>query len=188
MTPGQSTNRGRDFRLAPLAASSRRTTSGRSSEPQRKHLPFEGCPASGRPHYFREVYWLFATQLMAEEARLYLKAGVDPAQPLRRYRVVRRIEETTDMVSLVLEPADGGELPTINPGQYVSVRRPAQRRPATPPVHRVLQRVQHPAANHRESRERRIVHGYWSIDLEVLHTTAKPPTAHVHSRSAQRPE
>jgi nitric oxide dioxygenase len=25
------------------------------------------------------------------------------------------------MVSLVLEPADGGELPTINPGQYVSV-------------------------------------------------------------------
>jgi hypothetical protein len=122
VTPGQSTNRGRDFRLAPLAASSRRTTSGRSSEPQRKHLPFEGCPASGRPHYgFCEVYWLFATQLMAEEARLYLKAGVDPAQPLRRYRVVRRIEETTDMVSLVLEPADGGELPTINPGQYVSV-------------------------------------------------------------------
>ena len=28
-----------------------------------------------------EVYWLFATQLIAEEARLYQQAGVDPAQP-----------------------------------------------------------------------------------------------------------
>ena len=70
---------------------------------------------------WNEVYWLFATQLIAEEARLYVQAGVDPAQPTRPYRVVRRIEETADVVSLVLEPADGGELPTINPGQYVSV-------------------------------------------------------------------
>lgn len=68
-----------------------------------------------------EVYWLFATQLVAEEARLYHKAGVDPAHPVRPYRVVRRIEETHDVVSLVLEPADGGELPEISPGQYVSV-------------------------------------------------------------------
>ena len=70
---------------------------------------------------WNEVYWLFATQLVAEEARLYLKAGVDPAHPVRPYRVVRRIEETNDVVSLVLEPADGGELPHIAPGQYVSV-------------------------------------------------------------------
>ncbi|MBA2560899.1 MAG: hemin transporter [Propionibacteriales bacterium] len=68
-----------------------------------------------------EVYWLFATQLVAEEARLYQQAGVDPVHPLRPYRVVRRIEETHDVVSLVLEPADGGELPEISPGQYVSV-------------------------------------------------------------------
>lgn len=68
-----------------------------------------------------EVYWLFAAQLIAEEARLYLQAGVDPAQPTRPYRVVRRIEETAGVVSLVLEPADDGELPAINPGQYVSV-------------------------------------------------------------------
>ena len=68
-----------------------------------------------------EVYWLFATQLIAEEARLYQQAGVDPARPLRPYRVVRRIEETHDVVSLVLEPADGAELPDISPGQYVSV-------------------------------------------------------------------
>lgn len=68
-----------------------------------------------------EVYWLFATQLIAEEARLYQQAGVDPSRPLRPYRVVRRIEETHDVVSLVLEPADGCELPDISPGQYVSV-------------------------------------------------------------------
>src|SRR5450631_3934088 len=70
---------------------------------------------------WNEVYWLFAAQLIAAEARLYLQAGVDPAHPTRPYRVVRRIEETDDVVSLVLEPADGGELPEISPGQYVSV-------------------------------------------------------------------
>ncbi len=68
-----------------------------------------------------EVYWLFATQLVAEEARLYQQAGVDPSRPLRPYRVVRRIEETHDVVSLVLEPDDGCPLPPIVPGQYVSV-------------------------------------------------------------------
>ena len=68
-----------------------------------------------------EVYWLFATQLIAEEARLYQQAGVDPLHPLRAYRVVRRIEETQDVISLVLEPADDGPLPAIVPGQYVSV-------------------------------------------------------------------
>jgi nitric oxide dioxygenase len=68
-----------------------------------------------------EVYWLFATQLVAQEARLYQQAGVDPARPVRPYRVVRRIEETDDVVSLVLEPTDGGALPEIGPGQYVSV-------------------------------------------------------------------
>jgi nitric oxide dioxygenase len=68
-----------------------------------------------------EVYWLFATQLVAQEARLYQQAGVDPARPVRPYRVVRRIEETDDVVSLVLEPTDGGGLPQIGPGQYVSV-------------------------------------------------------------------
>jgi nitric oxide dioxygenase len=68
-----------------------------------------------------EVYWLFATQLVAQEARLYQQVGVDPAHPVRPYRVVRRIEETDDVVSLVLEPTDGGGLPQIGPGQYVSV-------------------------------------------------------------------
>src|SRR6185437_5071979 len=33
-----------------------------------------------------EVYWLFAVQLVAEEARLYQEANVDPTQPTRPYR------------------------------------------------------------------------------------------------------
>lgn len=68
-----------------------------------------------------EVYWLFATQLIAQEARLYQHAGIDPARPLRPYRVVRRIVEAHEVVSLLLEPADGGSLPEVSPGQYVSV-------------------------------------------------------------------
>jgi nitric oxide dioxygenase len=68
-----------------------------------------------------EVYWLFALQLVAEEARLYQQAHVDPSQPTRPYRVVRRIEETADVISLVLEPADSAPPPAIAPGQYVSV-------------------------------------------------------------------
>jgi nitric oxide dioxygenase len=68
-----------------------------------------------------EVYWLFALQLVAEEARLYQQANVDPSHPTRPYRVVRRIDEAADVISLVLEPADGGALPAIAPGQYVSV-------------------------------------------------------------------
>ncbi|MFP5284038.1 MAG: globin domain-containing protein [Actinomycetes bacterium] len=68
-----------------------------------------------------EVYWLFAVQCVALEAQLYAQAGVDPQQPTRPYRVVRRIEETADVISLVLEPADREGLPRIEPGQYVSV-------------------------------------------------------------------
>jgi nitric oxide dioxygenase len=68
-----------------------------------------------------EVYWLFALQLVAEEARMYQQANVDPAQPTRPYRVVRRIDEAADVISLVLEPDDGRTLPAIAPGQYVSV-------------------------------------------------------------------
>jgi nitric oxide dioxygenase len=68
-----------------------------------------------------EVYWLFALQLVAEEARLYQQANVDPDQPTRQYRVVRRIEEAADVISLVLEPVGGGPLPAVAPGQYVSV-------------------------------------------------------------------
>lgn len=94
-----------------------------------------------------EVYWLFALQLVAEEARLYHEASVDPRRPTRPYRVVRRIEETADVISLVLEPADGATLPDVAPGQYVSVfvdlpggdRQPRQYTVSSTAVHTRLQ-------------------------------------------------
>jgi nitric oxide dioxygenase len=102
-----------------------------------------------------EVYWLFALQLVAEEARLYAAAGVDASQPTRPYRVVRRIEETDDVISLALEPADGGPPPEISPGQRIDLRQPAQRRPAAAAVHRVVHGGRHPAADHRTAGARR---------------------------------
>ncbi|MBE1536551.1 globin domain-containing protein [Actinomadura algeriensis] len=68
-----------------------------------------------------EVYWLFATLLIAEEARLYQEAACGPATPYRTWRVVERRDEARDVISLVLAPADGGAVPAHLPGQYVSV-------------------------------------------------------------------
>ncbi|GGU09581.1 globin domain-containing protein [Actinomadura citrea] len=68
-----------------------------------------------------EVYWLFATLLIAEEARLYRDAACDPAAPFRPWRVTERRDEAEDTVSLVLAPADGGRVPAHRPGQYVSL-------------------------------------------------------------------
>src|SRR6185369_12153571 len=94
-----------------------------------------------------EVYWLFALQLATEEARMYQQAGVNPAQPTRPYRVVRRIDETADVISLVLEPTDEEPLPEVAPGQYVSVfvdlpdgnRQPRQYTVSSTAVHTRLQ-------------------------------------------------
>lgn len=68
-----------------------------------------------------EVYWLFATLLIAEEAKLYRDAACDPGTLFRPWRVVERREEAEGVVSLVLEPADGGVVHPHRPGQYVSV-------------------------------------------------------------------
>lgn len=67
-----------------------------------------------------EVYWLFGTTLIAEEARLYAVGGTDPEQPWRRYRVVERFEESTDVFSLVLAP-ESGQVPSHHTGQYVAI-------------------------------------------------------------------
>lgn len=67
-----------------------------------------------------EVYWLFATVLIAEEARLYAEGGTDPAQPWREYRVVERIEESEEVFSLLLAPVSGA-VPAHRTGQYVAV-------------------------------------------------------------------
>lgn len=69
-----------------------------------------------------EVYWLMAGALIAQEARLYQEAQVDPRHPWRRWTVVERREETPDVASFLLRPADDGPLPAARAGQYVSVR------------------------------------------------------------------
>lgn len=71
-----------------------------------------------------EVYWLMAGALIAMEARLYAGAGVEDGDVWRPWRVVHRQEETADVATFVLRPADGGPVPPFKPGQYVSVRVP----------------------------------------------------------------
>lgn len=67
-----------------------------------------------------EVYWLFATALIAEEARLYAEGGTDPADAYRQYRVVERFEESDEIFSLLLSPVEG-LVPSHITGQYVSI-------------------------------------------------------------------
>ena len=67
-----------------------------------------------------EVYWLFATSLIAEEARLYALGGTDPESPWREYRVVERFEESDEIFSLVLAPVSGAA-PAHETGQYVAI-------------------------------------------------------------------
>ncbi|MER6126900.1 globin domain-containing protein [Streptomyces sp. NPDC001795] len=69
-----------------------------------------------------EVYWLMAGALIAQEARLYQEAQVDPRKPWRQWTVVERREETPDVASFLLRPADDGPLPRARADQYVSVR------------------------------------------------------------------
>ncbi|MET8014019.1 globin domain-containing protein [Streptomyces sp. NPDC005271] len=69
-----------------------------------------------------EVYWLMAGALIAQEARLYQDAGVEPGEIWRQWTVVERREETPDAVSFLLRPRDGEPAPAGRPGQYVSVR------------------------------------------------------------------
>ncbi|QQQ74193.1 hemin transporter [Saccharothrix sp. 6-C] len=68
-----------------------------------------------------EVYWLLACELIAAEARLYERGGVDPVTLWRRWRVAKRQDEAVDAVSFTLVPDDGGPVPDFAPGQYVSV-------------------------------------------------------------------
>lgn len=67
-----------------------------------------------------EVYWLFGCSLIAEEAKLYALGGTDPDQPWRRHRVVERIEESDDVISLLLAPLEGEAAPHRT-GQYVAI-------------------------------------------------------------------
>ncbi|QHC24724.1 globin domain-containing protein [Streptomyces sp. GS7] len=69
-----------------------------------------------------EVYWLMAHALIAVERRLCAAAGAVGGAVWRRYRVAGRVQETADVATFFLRPADGAPVPPHRPGQYVSVQ------------------------------------------------------------------
>ncbi|MEO3855812.1 globin domain-containing protein [Acrocarpospora sp. B8E8] len=71
---------------------------------------------------WNEVYWLMAGALIARESRLYALTGISDGDVWRPWRVVGRIEETPDVATFMLCPADRGPIPPFRPGQYVSVQ------------------------------------------------------------------
>ncbi|MFF8354058.1 globin domain-containing protein [Streptomyces chartreusis] len=66
-----------------------------------------------------EVYWLMANALIAIEKRLYEEQG---GANWREWEVVERVEETDDVATFRLRPADGRPAPGFRAGQYVSVQ------------------------------------------------------------------
>ncbi|MFB7242668.1 globin domain-containing protein [Streptomyces populi] len=66
-----------------------------------------------------EVYWLMANALIALEKRLYDENADDGA--LHPWVVTERVEETADVATFRIRPADGAPLPDFRAGQYVSV-------------------------------------------------------------------
>ncbi|GII90749.1 globin domain-containing protein [Sinosporangium siamense] len=69
-----------------------------------------------------EVYWLMAGALIALESRIYADAGARNGDTWRQWRVEVRYDETPDVASFLLSPADGGPPPPARPGQFVSVK------------------------------------------------------------------
>ncbi|MGW7288425.1 globin domain-containing protein [Streptomyces sp. NPDC054847] len=69
-----------------------------------------------------EVYWLMANALIAAESRLYKEAGAADGEVWRSMEIVERREQTPDVVSFLLRPADGSPAGAFRPGQYVSVQ------------------------------------------------------------------
>ncbi|KUO04177.1 globin domain-containing protein [Streptomyces caeruleatus] len=66
-----------------------------------------------------EVYWLMANALVSIEKRLYEERG---GNEWREWEVVGRVEETSDVATFRLRPADGRPAPDFRAGQYVSVQ------------------------------------------------------------------
>ncbi|MFJ9037536.1 globin domain-containing protein [Streptomyces sp. NPDC102406] len=69
-----------------------------------------------------EVYWLMANALIAIETRLYEQRQVVDGDVWREWEVVARTEETPDVASFRLRPADDRPAPDFRAGQYVSVQ------------------------------------------------------------------
>jgi nitric oxide dioxygenase len=71
-----------------------------------------------------EVYWLMAYALTNEERGLYSARGVTPETVWRQWRVQKKIVETDDVVTFVVQRIDDRLVKTSLPGQYVTVLMP----------------------------------------------------------------
>ncbi|GAB2910672.1 MULTISPECIES: globin domain-containing protein [unclassified Streptomyces] len=69
-----------------------------------------------------EVYWLMAGSLIAVEKRLYAQQGVLAGDVWNTWEVAARVEETEDVTTFLLHPAQDTPPPAFRPGQYVSVQ------------------------------------------------------------------
>ncbi|MFD8342823.1 globin domain-containing protein [[Kitasatospora] papulosa] len=69
-----------------------------------------------------EVYWLMANALIALEERLYAQQDVTAGDVWREWTVTSRVEDTEDVATFRITPADGAPAPAFRPGQYVSVQ------------------------------------------------------------------
>lgn len=66
------------------------------------------------------AYWQLANVLIEREKELY--ASARQWTDWREFRIVRKVQESTEITSFHLEPVDGVPLPSFHPGQYVSIQ------------------------------------------------------------------
>lgn len=69
-----------------------------------------------------EVYWLMANALIAFEERLYAQRDVTAGDVWHEWTVTSRTEDTPDVATFTITPADGTPAPAFRSGQYVSVQ------------------------------------------------------------------
>ena len=69
-----------------------------------------------------EVYWLMANVLINQERGLYEAVRLSPETVWRTWRVVEKIPETADVVTVVVERVDERDVKRSLPGQYVTLK------------------------------------------------------------------
>ncbi|WP_231557373.1 hypothetical protein [Deinococcus sp. YIM 77859] len=62
--------------------------------------------------------------MISVEGQMYGAAAGQPGgwRDFKPFRVVRKVQESRVIASLVLEPVDGQPLPPFRPGQYLSLK------------------------------------------------------------------
>ncbi|HEY1068200.1 MAG TPA: NO-inducible flavohemoprotein [Pirellulales bacterium] len=81
-----------------------------------------------------EAYGFLADVCIQREKQIYQAQREAPGgwNGYRRFKVVRKAPESDVVTSFYLRPADGGSLPTFEPGQYVTVRIDHPETPTSP--------------------------------------------------------